>query len=164
MSVGRDNKIAKVADIKEKLEKASSFVLIDYKGVTVAQDTEMRNAYRQDGVVYEVMKNRLLGIALKSMGYDQFEEALKGPTAVAMGTTDIAAPARVAMNKSKAFKKMNIKCGMIDGLFLDEEGCKTLAKLPSREGLLSQILGLLQAPIAGLARAISAIAEKQAEA
>lgn len=163
MSV-KENKVAKVADIKEKLEKATSFILIDYKGVTVAQDTEMRNAYRENGVVYEVMKNRLLGIALKSMGYDQFEEALKGPTAVAMGTSDIAAPAKIAMDKSKAFKKMNIKCGMVDGVFLDGEGCKTLATLPSREGLISQILGLLQAPIAGLARAISAIAEKKAEA
>lgn len=164
MSAGRESKIAKVADIKEKLEKASSFILLDYKGVTVAQDTEMRNAYRENGVVYEVMKNRLLGIALKSMGYDQFADALKGPTAVAMGTTDIAAPAKVAVDKSKAFKKMAIKCGMVDGVYLDEQGCKTLATLPSREGLISQILGLLQAPIAGLARAISAIAEKKAEA
>ncbi|HHT83812.1 MAG: 50S ribosomal protein L10 [Christensenellales bacterium] len=164
MSVGRDKKVAKVADIKEKLSNASSFVLIDYKGLTVAQDTEMRNAFREKGVIYEVMKNRLLNLALKDMGYDQFADYLKGPTAVAMGTSDIAAPAKVALDKSQLFKKMQIKCGMVDGIFLDGEGCKKLAQLPSREGLISQILGLLQAPIAALARALSAIAEKQAEA
>lgn len=163
MSVGREKKVAKVADIKEKLEAASSFVLIDYKGLTVVQDTEMRNAYRQSDVQYEVMKNRLLKIALNSMGYEQFDDLLKGPTAVAIGSSDIAAPAKIALEKSRVFKKMSIKCGMVDGVFLNEEDCKQLAKLPSREGLLSQIIGLLQAPIAGFARVISAIAEKKAE-
>lgn len=160
----KENKIAKVADIKEKLNQASSFVLIDYKGLTVAQDTELRSTFRAGGVVYEVMKNRLLGKALESMGYNQFGDALNGPTAVAMGTTDISAPAKIAFDKAKSFKKMTIKCGMVDGSFLDEEGCKTLATLPSREGLISQILGLLQAPVAGLARAIAAIAEQKAQA
>lgn len=158
----KETKVTKVADIKQKLENAASFVLLDYKGLTVAQDTELRNAYRESGVVYEVMKNRLLNIALKDMGYTQFDEALNGPTSVAMGTTDIAAPAKIAMDKSKLFKKISLKCGLVDGVFLDEEGCKTLATLPSKEGLISQVLGLLQAPIAGLARALSAIAEKQA--
>jgi large subunit ribosomal protein L10 len=160
----KESKIAKVAEIKEKLEKASSFVLIDYKGLSVAQDTELRSTFRASGVVYEVLKNRLLGKALESMGYNQFSDALNGPTAVAMGTTDIAAPAKIAMDKAKVFKKLTIKCGMIDGEFLDAEGCKTLATLPSREGLISQILGLLQAPIASLARAVAAISEKKAEA
>ncbi|MDD4316842.1 MAG: 50S ribosomal protein L10 [Clostridia bacterium] len=160
----KEYKVAKVADIKEKLDKAASFVLIDYKGLTVAQDTELRTAFRGSGVVYEVMKNRLLGKALESMGHSQFTEALNGPTAVAMGTSDISAPAKIALDKSKLFKKMAVKCGMVDGTFLDEEGCKTLATLPSREGLISQILGLLQAPVAGLARAIAAIAEQKAQA
>ncbi len=160
----KDYKVAKVADITEKLNQASSFVLIDYKGITVAQDTELRSTFRDNGVVYEVMKNRLLGKALETMGYTQFSEALNGPTAVAMGTADISAPAKIAFDKAKAFKKMTIKCGMVDGLFLDEAGCKTLATLPSREGLISQILGLLQAPVAGLARAIAAIAEQKAQA
>ncbi len=163
MSTGREKKITKVAEIKEKIEQASSFILIDYKGLSVVQDTEMREAYRQYDVQYEVMKNRLLKIALKSMGYNQFDEALKGPTAVAIGTTDIAAPAKIALEKSRAFRKMRIKCGMVEGTFLDEEGCKQLARLPSREGLLSQIVGLLQAPIAGLARVLSAIADQKAE-
>ncbi|MBO5305080.1 MAG: 50S ribosomal protein L10, partial [Clostridia bacterium] len=105
---------------------------------------------------------RLMKIALNELGYTQFDDALNGPTAIALGSDDIAAPAKIAMDKAKAFKKMTIKCGFVDGKYLDEEGCKVLATLPSREGLISQILGLLQAPMAGLARAISAIAEKQA--
>ncbi|HHU43846.1 MAG: 50S ribosomal protein L10 [Bacillota bacterium] len=162
--LNKEQKKAKVAEIKEKLEKASSFILIDYKGLNVAQDTELRNAYRECDVTYEVMKNRLLALALKELGYDQFDEALKGPTAVAMGSDDIAAPARIALEKSKAFKKITIKCGLAEGKFLDEAGCQQLATIPSRDGLLSQIIGLLQSPIAGLARVLQAIAEKHAEA
>ena len=162
MSALRDQKVAKVAEIKEKLEKASSFVLLDYKGLTVADDTELRSAFRKSGVTYHVYKNRLVKIALNEMGYNQFDDALNGPTAVAMGSDDIAAPAKIALEKSKAFKKMEVKCGLVDGSFLDQAGCNTLATLPSREGLISQILGLLQSPVAGLARALAAIAEKQA--
>lgn len=162
MSTLRDAKAAKVAEIKEKLEKAGSFVLLDYKGLTVAEDTDLRNAFRKSGVTYHVYKNRLMKIALNELGYTQFDEALNGPTAVAMGADDIAAPARVAFDKQKAFKKITVKCGLVDGSYLNEDGCKTLATMPNREGLISQVLGLLQAPVAGLARAVAAIAEKQA--
>ena len=162
MSALRDAKVEKVAEIKEKLQNASSFVLVDYKGLTVAEDTTLRSEYRKSGVTYRVYKNRLMKIALNELGYTQFDDVLNGPTAIALGSDDIAAPAKIAMDKAKAFKKMTIKCGFVDGKYLDEEGCKVLATLPSREGLISQILGLLQAPMAGLARAISAIAEKQA--
>ncbi len=162
MSALRDAKVEKVAEIKEKLQNASSFVLVDYKGLTVAEDTTLRSEYRKSGVTYRVYKNRLMKIALNELGYTQFDDALNGPTAIALGSDDIAAPAKIAMDKAKAFKKMTIKCGFVDGKYLDEEGCKVLATLPSREGLISQILGLLQSPMAGLARAISAIAEKQA--
>lgn len=162
MSALRDAKVEKVAEIKEKLQNASSFVLVDYKGLTVAEDTTLRSEYRKSGVTYHVYKNRLMKIALNELGYTQFDDALNGPTAIALGSDDIAAPAKIAMDKAKAFKKMTIKCGFVDGKYLDEEGCKVLATLPSREGLISQILGLLQSPMAGLARAISAIAEKQA--
>lgn len=163
MSSLKDKKIEKVAEIKDKLEKASSFILIDYKGLTVEEDTILRNDYRESGVTYEVMKNRLLGIALKSMGYDQFDEALNGPTSVAIGSTDIAAPARIAFKKSKEYKKMTIKCGMAEGKFLTDKKCEELSKLPTKEGLLSQLLGMLQAPVASLARVINAIAEKNSE-
>lgn len=162
MSTIRDTKIEKVAEIKEKLQSASSFILVDYQGLTVAEDTALRNEFRKNGVSYHVYKNRLLKIALNELGFTQYDEALNGPTAIALGSNDIAAPAKVAIAKAKAFKKMAIKCGLVDGSFLDEEGCKVLATLPSKEGLISQILGLLQAPIASFARVLNTIAEKQA--
>ena len=160
MSALREAKEAKVAEIKEKLEKASSFVLVDYKGLTVAEDTELRAEFRKTGVSYHVYKNRLMKIALNELGYTQFDDALNGPTAIALGSRDIAAPAKIAMDKAKAYKKMAVKCGCVDGKYLDEEGCKVLATLPSREGLISQILGLLQSPVSRFARCIAAIAEK----
>jgi large subunit ribosomal protein L10 len=158
----REQKIQKVSEIKESLTKAKSFVLVDYKGITVAQDTELRNALRAAGVQYQVLKNRLLKIALNDLGYAQFDAALNGLTAVAMGMKDLAAPAKILVEKSAAFKKIKIKCGMADGEFLTEDGCKSLATLPSKEILIAQLLGMLQAPIASLARAVDAIAKKQA--
>ncbi len=163
LSASQEAKAVKVAEIKEKLQNASSFVLVDYKGLTVAEDTALRVEYRAKGVSYHVYKNRLLKRALNELGYTQFDEALNGPTAIALGSTDLAAPAKVAFDKAKALKKLDVKCGLVGKDYLDVEGCKVLATLPSREGLISQIVGLLQAPMAGLARAVSAIAEKQAE-
>ncbi|MFA5450094.1 MAG: 50S ribosomal protein L10 [Clostridia bacterium] len=158
----RQQKEKQVEDIIKQFSEAKSFVLVDYKGLTVAQDTELRRAFRNAGVNYHVMKNRLVKIALNKMGFTEFDEALKGPTSVAMAADDLSAPARITVEKSNAFKKMAIKCGMADGLFLDEEGCKVLAKLPSREILIAQLLGMLQAPIASFARAIDAIAQQKA--
>lgn len=160
MSTFRDAKVEKVVEIKGKLENASSFVLVDYKGLTVAEDTALRNEFRSKGVSYHVYKNRLMKIALNELGYTQFDEALNGPTAIALGSSDIAAPAKIAIEKAKAYKKMAIKAGLVDGSYLDAAGCQVLATLPSREGLISQILGLLQSPVASLARTIAAIAEK----
>ena len=161
MSKLRDQKVEKVADIKSKLEMAKSFMLVDYKGITVEQDTKMRSEFRAADVHYEVLKNRLVKIALNDMGYTQFDEALKGPTAIAMAKSDdIAAPARIAFSKAKEFKKMTIKCGLVDGEFLDQAKCKEVATLPAKEVLIAQFLGMLQAPIASLARAIDAIANK----
>ena len=159
-----EQKKRQVEEIKKMVSEASSFVLIDYCGISVAQDTELRNEFRSNDVKYAVIKNRLLKIALNELGYTQFDEALNGPTAVAFGGENLAAPAKIANDKAAAFKKMKIKCGMVDGIFLDEEGVKRLATLPSREGLIAMLLGMLQAPIAAFARAIDAIAKKKAEA
>lgn len=158
-----DAKVAKVADIKQKLEAAGSIVIIDYKGLTVAEDNDLRKAFRANGVKYEVMKNRYVNLALTEMGYPMFKDVLNGPTAVAMSSEDVAAPARVVIEKQRAFKKITFKCGLLDGTYLDEEGCKALSTMPNRMQLLSMLVGLLQAPIAGLARAVNAIAEKKAE-
>ena len=159
-----EQKKQQVEQIKKLVSEASSFVLIDYCGITVAQDTELRNEFRKNDAKYAVIKNRLLKIALNELGYTQFDEALNGPTAVAFGGENLAAPAKIANDKAAAFKKMKIKCGMVDGIFLDEAGVKRLATLPSKEGLIAMLLGMLQAPIAAFARAIDAIAKKQANA
>ena len=156
-----EQKVKQVEEIKQMITSASSVVLIDYCGISVAQDTELRNEFRKSDVKYAVIKNRLLKLAFNELGYTQFDEALNGPTAVAFGGDNLAAPAKIASDKAAAFKKMKIKCGMVDGIFLDETGCKKLASLPSREGLIAQVLGMLQAPIAAFARAIDAIAKKQ---
>ena len=156
-----EQKVQQVEEIKKMITSASSVVLIDYCGISVAQDTELRNEFRKNDVKYAVIKNRLLKLAFNELGYNRFDEALNGPTAVAFGGENLAAPAKVASDKSAAFKKMKIKCGMVDGIFLDEAGCKKLASLPSREGLIAQVLGMLQAPIAAFARVIDAIAKKQ---
>ena len=159
-----EQKKRQVEEIKKMVSEASSFVLIDYCGISVAQDTELRNEFRKNDVKYAVIKNRLLKIALNELGYTQFDEALNGPTAVAFGGENLAAPAKIANDKAAAFKKMKINCGMVDGIFLDEAGVKRLATLPSREGLIAMLLGMLQAPVAAFARAIDAIAKKKAEA
>ena len=159
-----EQKKRQVEEIKKMVSEASSFVLIDYCGISVAQDTELRNEFRKNDVKYAVIKTRLLKIALNELGYTQFDEALNGPTAVAFGGENLAAPAKIANDKAAAFKKMKIKCGMVDGIFLDEAGVKRLATLPSREGLIAMLLGMLQAPVAAFARAIDAIAKKKAEA
>ena len=161
----RELKEKQVAEIKEMITNAQSFVLVDYKGLTVAQDTELRNEYRANGVKYVVLKNRLLKIALNELGYNQFDEALNGPTAVAFAMTDnISAPAKIASQKAATTKKLAFKCGMVDGTYLDEAGCKDLALLPSKEMLIAQLLGLLNEPVAGFARVLNAYADKQSEA
>lgn len=161
MSKFRDQKVEKVSYITDKLKSAKSFLLIDYKGITVEQDTQLRCEFRDANIHYEVLKNRLVKIALNNMGINDFDEALKGPTAIAMSSSeDVAAPARIAVKKAKDYKKMAIKCGLFDGKFYDESKCRDIASIPAKEVLLSQLLGMLQAPIASFTRVIDAIANK----
>ncbi|MDR0751507.1 MAG: 50S ribosomal protein L10 [Christensenellaceae bacterium] len=159
----REQKSKQVAEIQDQISNAKSVMLVDYKGITVLQDLELRNAFRAKGVIYRVLKNRLVKIAFNNLGRTEFDEALNGPTALAIGMTDIVAPAKIVMEKSVTFKKMTIKCGLAENNFLDAEQCKAFAQLPSREVLISQVLGLFQAPIAAFARVIDAIAQKKAE-
>lgn len=157
----KEEKEQQVAEITEKFKKSKSFVIVEYKGITVRQDTDLRNAYRNANVEYKVLKNRLVKIALNNMGYNQFDDALNGSNAVAFGYGDISSPAKIASEKSVEFKKLTLKCGMLDGIYLDEATCQTLAKLPSKEVLISQLLGMFQAPMSSFARAIAAIAENK---
>lgn len=161
MSKLQDQKKLIVEEIKSKLKNVQAFVLVDYKGINVAQDTELRSAFRDAEVDYKVYKNRLLKIALNELGYTQFNEHLVGPTAIALiDSEEVFQPAKIVKEKALQFKKLKMKCGMVEGGFLDEVECLKLASMPSKLGLISQILGLLQSPMAGLARALKAIAEK----
>ncbi|MCR4660915.1 MAG: 50S ribosomal protein L10 [Clostridia bacterium] len=165
MSALKDAKVAQAIEIKEKLENAGSFVLIGYQGINVADDTALRVAFRDAGVEYHVYKNRILKIALNNLGYTEFDEALNGATSIAIATNDdIAAPARIIVDKAKTNNKLIVKCGCVEKRYLDVDGCKQLATLPTKEGLISQVLGLLQAPIAGLARCIAAIKDEKEKA
>lgn len=116
MSKFQDQKKEVVAEIKNKLKDAQAFVLVDYKGISVAQDTEMRAAFRENNVEYKVYKNRLLKIALNDLGYTDFDSALVGSTAIALTKTDeINAPAKIIKEKSTTWKKLEMKCGMVEG-------------------------------------------------
>ena len=157
------NKIAKreiVDQIKDKIQRASSFVILDYKGLTVAEDTQFGNEFRKSEVEYRVLKNTLVKIALNELGYTDFDADLNGPTAVAFSYGDAIAPSKVAAQSIKKLNKMSIKCGMLDGKYVDEATVQALSKVPNKETLLAMLLSVLQAPIRGLAVALNEIAKK----
>ncbi len=157
------NKIAKreiVDQIKDKIQRASSFVILDYKGLTVAEDTQLRNEFRKAEVEYRVLKNTLVKIALNELGYTDFDADLNGPTAVAFSYGDAIAPSKIAAQSIKKLNKMSIKCGMLDGKYVDEATVQALSKVPNKETLLAMLLSVLQAPIRGLAVALNEIAKK----
>ncbi|MDO8685204.1 MAG: 50S ribosomal protein L10 [Clostridiales bacterium] len=163
-----------VASLLEKIKSARSIVLADYRGLTVAQDTELRNALRKAGIEYKVVKNTLTALASKQAGISGLEEYLKGPTAIAMSNVDPVAPAKVMMEYAKKFEKLNLKGGVVEGKVVNVDGVKDLSELPPREVLIARVLGAFNAPISGfvnvlngnirgLVIALNAIAEKKAE-
>jgi large subunit ribosomal protein L10 len=151
-----------VANIKEKFEKAQTVVLVDYRGLTVAEDTELRNQLRQAGVEYCVLKNTMINLATKEMGFDQLAAHLEGPTAVAFGYEDMIAPAKILSDFSKAKKKMTIKCGICDGAYLDQAGVAALANLPSKEVLIAKIMGSMMSSVSKFVYCVEALRKKQA--
>ena len=151
-----------VAEIKEKFEKAQTAVLVDYRGLTVAEDTELRAQLRAAGVEYQVLKNTMINLATKDMGFDGMEKYLEGPTAVAFGMTDMIAPAKILSEFSKAKKKMAIKCGVCDGAFLDANGVQALANLPSKEVLIAKIMGSMMSSVSKFVYCVEALRKKQA--
>lgn len=163
-----------VTDLTEKIKSAQSIVLADYRGLTVEQDTELRNALRKAGVEYKVVKNTLTSLAMKESGIE-VDDFLTGPTAMAISSSDAVAPAKVLSEFAKKFEKLELKVGVVEGKVIDLEGVKALAELPSREVLIAKVLGGLNAPISGfvnvlngnmrgLVVALNAIAEQKANA
>ena len=157
-----EQKAQVVAEIEEKVKKAKSIVLVDYRGLTVAQDTEMRVNMRNAGVDYKVLKNRIVLRAFKTGGLDGFDKVLEGPTAVAFGYEDAVAPAKiVADTVAKTNNKIAIKGGVIDGKQASVEEVNALSKIPAKPVLVGQLLGMLTSPMRSLAVALSEIAKKQ---
>ena len=163
LSPAQQEKREIVAQIKQTIENSHSFVIIDYKGLTVAQDTEFRAEFRKNDVEYKVLKNTLVRKALNELGYTEFDEALNGPSAFAFGTADAIAPAKVAAEGVKKYGKMSVKCGMFDKKFADAATCDAMSKVPGRETLLAMLVSVLSAPVRGLAVALNAVAEKQGQ-
>lgn len=154
-------KKAVVAALEEKLKGAASGVLVDYKGITVAEDTELREELRKNGVDYAVVKNTLVRFALDDAGLNELDEVLHGTTALAVSAEDPIAPMRVINKFAKKFngEKFVIKAGFMDGKVLPLNDIAALAELPSKEVLLAQMMGTMLAPITKLAIVIKAIAE-----
>ena len=151
-------KKAQVAEIIEALKGATTGVLVDYRGLTVEEDTKLRNDLRAAGVKYFVVKNTLLRLAAKETGLDELDSILHGPTALAI-SEDAVAPAKVIADFAKENEKFEIKSGFMDGKVLSMDEIVKLAKTPNKETLIAKMMGSLNSPISGLARLLSTIAE-----
>ncbi len=174
MSANFEAKKVVVEDIKEKIQNAKSVVLVKFNGLTVAEDTELRREFRKNNVEYKVLKNTLIRRAFNDMGITDFDEDLNGPTSVAFGTDETGA-AKVIVDAAKKYQdKVSVKSAFVDGGYVDVNGVKALASMPSKEQLVAKMLGSLQAPIANfvgvlsamprsLVIALNAVAEKKAQ-
>lgn len=158
-----ESKQAVVAALTERLKNSCAGVIVDYKGITVADDTALRKELREAGVEYTVVKNTLLRLAIAATELNGLETVLDGTTAIATSADDYVAAARILSKFADTHKEFNIKNGFLDTEVIDTAKIAGLAKLPSREVLLAQVLGAFQAPIAAFARAIQAIVDKGGE-
>ena len=149
-----------VQEISEQIKDAQSVVVVDYRGLTVAEDTQLRKQLREAGVAYKVYKNTLVNFAIKGTDFESLSDVLEGPNAFAISTTDATAPARVIAKFAKTAPALEIKAGVVEGTFYDADGMKAIATIPSREELLSKLLGSMQSPITNFARVINQIAEQ----
>lgn len=157
-----ESKQAIVEQLKERFQNAQAGVLADYRGLTVEQDTALRVKLREAGVEYTVVKNNLTRFAAKGVGLDELDEILHGPTAIATSATDVVAPAKVLVDFAKDNEALEIKGGFIDGKVISIDEVKTYASIPSKEVLISKMLGSLQSPISALARTLQAIVDEEA--
>ncbi|KRM26097.1 50S ribosomal protein L10 [Ligilactobacillus acidipiscis DSM 15836] len=155
---------AKIVDgVVEKFNNASSIVVTDYRGLTVEEVTELRKQLREEGVEMRVIKNTFLKRAADQTGYEGLDEVFSGPTAVAFGGEDVAAPARVIAKFTEDHEALSIKGGVIEGKVSSVEDINALSKLPDRDGLLSMLLSVLQAPVRNVAYAVKAVADSKDE-
>lgn len=153
-----------VQEISDAIKDAQSVVLVDYRGLTVEQDTALRKQLRNAGVTYKVYKNTMMNFAFKGTDFEALAPYLNGPSAVAISTTDATAPARELANFAKTADKLEIKGGVVEGNVYDAKGIAQIAQIPGREALISRLLGSMQSPVTNFARVLKQIAEKDGEA
>ena len=164
MSEASIAKKAELVDVvAEKMKAAASIVVVDSRGLTVEQDTVLRRSLREAGVEFKVIKNSILSRAAEKAGLEGFGDVFAGPSAVAFSNEDVVAPAKIINDFAKTAEALEIKGGAIEGAVSSKEEIKALATLPSREGLLSMLLSVLQAPVRNVAYAVKAVAENKDE-
>ena len=159
-----EQKQAIVAELAEKLKNSPAGVVVNYQGITVDDDTKMRKALREAGVTYTVMKNSLTGRACEEVGLGEMKEYLKGMTAIAIGSDDAVAPAKVLKEYADKIESFEIVAGYLDGKVVDKATVEHLASIPSKEVLIAKLLGSIKSPLYGFAYAIQAIVDKNGEA
>lgn len=147
--------------ISEQLKNSVSTVLVDYRGLTVAEVTELRKQLRDAGIEFKVYKNTMVRRAADSLGLSELNEFLTGPSAIAFSNEDVIAPAKIINEFAKKHEALEIKAGIVEGSFVPAEDVKAIASLPSRDGLLSMLLSVLQAPVRNFAYAVKAIGEEK---
>lgn len=163
MSNNRELKEVKVQEIHEKMTKAKSAVVMDYRGLTVSEVTELRNRFRDSNVDYHVYKNRLVKLAIKDTAYESLTDSLVGPNAIAISYDEPTTPAKIAKEYAKKNNKLELRCGVIEGEFYDEQGIQVIADIPSKEVLVARFLGSITTPVSKLARTLVALAESKQE-
>ena len=154
-------KAEQVDAVAEKMKAAASIVVVDSRGLTVEQDTVLRRTLRENGVEFKVIKNSILTRAAEKAGIDEMKDLFVGPSAVAFSNEDVIAPAKVLSDFAKDAEALEIKGGAIEGAVSSKEEIAALASLPNREGLLSMLLSVLQAPVRNVALAVKAVADNK---
>jgi len=149
--------------IKEQMNGASSIIVVDYRGLTVEQDTELRKNLREANVTYKVFKNSMMKFAFKGTDFESLNNVLVGPSAIAISYDDATAGPRVLKKMSKGMKALEFKAGIVEGELFDADGVLKVASVPSREELIAKLLGSFKSPIATFARTLKALAEKMEE-
>ena len=163
MSVEHLQKKQEIIDeIKGKLEKAKSAIVVDFMGISVEQADTMRKKLREANVDYTVYKNKMVSRAIVGTNYAELENSLSGPSALAISYVDAVAPAKILSGIMKEFKKMEFKAGVIEGTLYDSEGIKAIAQLPTRDELISKFMGSIMSPVSKFARTLQAISEQKA--
>lgn len=161
MSEARDLRAKQIEEIKEKIQKANGFIVVSYKGIAVTDDVTLRSKFRAANVEYKVLKNRLVNKALEELGITGFTNDLQEPTAIAFANGELTEAAKILKDTMATVSAISVKSGLMDNAYITADTVSKLASIPSKEVLIAQLLGMLQSPISGLARALQQVAEKQ---